>query len=118
VRAEKIPDPDSYIQAIIDRVQPKHIVDIFGVNTWINSEDFITQVAVRTGKLLKGGEPDINNVAKSIIFDWQRGNIPYFTKAPAVDKNAVNMNRQVGELFAQKAEVQQQQVETAQADQN
>lgn len=41
VRAEKIPDPDSYIQAILDRVQPKHIQDMFGVNSWTNSEDFI-----------------------------------------------------------------------------
>jgi nuclear GTP-binding protein len=106
VRAEKIPDPDSYIQAIIDRVQPKHIADIFGVHSWTNSEDFIIQVAERTGKLLKGGEPDINNVAKSIIFDWQRGNIPYFTKAPQVDKDAVNMTRQVGELFQKRLEEQ------------
>lgn len=82
VRAEKIPDPDSYIQAILDRVQKKHLTDMFGVHTWVNAEDFIVQVAERTGKLLKGGEPDINNVAKSLIFDWQRGNIPYFTKAP------------------------------------
>ena len=34
VRAEKIPDPDSYIQAILDRVQKKHITDMFGIHTW------------------------------------------------------------------------------------
>jgi nuclear GTP-binding protein len=96
VRAEKIPDPDSYIQAILDRVQKKHITDMFGIHTWQSSEDFITQVAERTGKLLKGGEPDINNVCKSIIFDWQRGNIPYFTKAPLVGKEARNLTREIG----------------------
>ena len=41
VRAEKIPDPDSYIQAILDRVQKKHLTDMFGVHSWINAEDFI-----------------------------------------------------------------------------
>jgi nuclear GTP-binding protein len=41
VRAEKLPDPDSYIQAILDRVQRKHIVDIFGVQSWTDAEDFI-----------------------------------------------------------------------------
>lgn len=104
VRAEKIPDPDSYIQPILDRVSTKHITDMFGVTHWQNAEDFIVQVAERTGKLLKGGEPDVNNVCKTIIFDWQRGNIPYFTKPPAVDKDAVNMTRQVGEMFAKKVE--------------
>ena len=86
VRAERIPDPDSYIQAILDKVAPKHITDIFGVHSWTDSEDFIVQVAERTGKLKKGGEPDINNVCKSIIMDWQRGNIPYFTKPPQITK--------------------------------
>ena len=70
VRAERIPDPESYIQAILDRVQKKHIVDIFGVQSWTDSEDFVAQVAERTGKLLKKGEPDVNNVCKSIIMDW------------------------------------------------
>jgi len=32
--------------------------------------------------LLKGGEPDTNNVCKTIIMDWQRGNIPYFEFPP------------------------------------
>lgn len=66
---------------------------MFGIHTWVDSEDFINQVAERTGKLKKGGEPDVNNVCKSIIFDWQRGNIPYYTKAPQVGKDAVNMTR-------------------------
>ena len=50
-------------------------------------------------------------MSKSIIFDWQRGNIPYFTKAPLVDKDAVNMNRKVGELFAKENEELQKQAE-------
>lgn len=70
VRAERIPDPESYIQPILDKVNKKHIADIFGVHSWQSAEDFIGQVAERTGKLLKGGEPDVNNVCKSIILDW------------------------------------------------
>merc|ERR1711990_1210431 len=86
VRAERIPDPESYIQPILDRVDKKHITDIFGVHSWQDSEDFIAQVAERTGKLKKGGEADVNNVCRSIIMDWQRGNIPFFTKPPTKDE--------------------------------
>jgi nuclear GTP-binding protein len=82
VRAERIPDPEIYIDPILKKAQHKHIYDVYGIREWIDSEDFINQVAVRTGKLLKGGEPDINNVSKSIIMDWQRGNIPYFEYPP------------------------------------
>lgn len=45
VRAEKLPAPEQYIQAILDKVQTKHITDIFGVNHWADSEDFLQQVA-------------------------------------------------------------------------
>ena len=82
VRAERIPDPETYIDAILKKTERKHIYDVYGVRDWEDCEDFIKQVCERTGKLLKGGEPDINNVAKTIIMDWQRGNIPYFEKPP------------------------------------
>ena len=82
VRAERIPDPETYIDAILKKTERKHIYDVYGVRDWEDYEDFIKQVCERTGKLLKGGEPDINNVAKTIIMDWQRGNIPYYEKPP------------------------------------
>jgi len=82
VRAERLPDPESYIQPILDRVDKKHITDIFGIPFWTDAEDFITQVAEKTGKLKKGGEPMVANVCMSIINDWQRGNIPFFNRAP------------------------------------
>ena len=45
VRVERIPDPDSFIQPILDRVSKKTIADIFGVVHWTDTEDFIKQVA-------------------------------------------------------------------------
>ena len=41
IRAEKLPDPESFIQAILDRVLPKHMADCYGVNCWKDSEDFV-----------------------------------------------------------------------------
>ncbi len=48
-------------------------------------------MAEKTGKLKKGGEPDINNVCKSIIFDWQRGNIPFFSKPPSAEEREAEL---------------------------
>ncbi len=107
VRAEKLPDPESYIQPILDRVNPKHIADVYGVNHWIDSEDFIEQLATKTGKLLKGGGPDINNVCKTVLFDWQRGKIPYYAKPPKTDPDAVQKTvQQIMELVPIENEAQ------------
>jgi len=70
----------------LEKVEHKHIVDIFGINSWTSPEDFIEQVAKMTGKLKKGGEADYHNVATTILYDWQRGHIPYFEMPPKADK--------------------------------
>ena len=47
----------------------------------------MTQFANRTGKLLKGGEPDLNTVGKMVLYDWQRGRIPYFELPEGYDND-------------------------------
>lgn len=39
------------------------------------------------GKLLKGGEPDTKHTAKSVLMDWQRGEIPFMQLPPNVAKH-------------------------------
>lgn len=45
-------------------------------------EDFLTQLARKHGKLLKGNEPDLNTAAKCVLHDWGRGRLPYFCLPP------------------------------------
>ena len=114
VRAEKIPDPSQYIQAILDKTEKKHIYDIYGIHTWIDSEDFLKQLCQKTGKLLKGGEPDINNISKTIIVDWQRGNIPYFTQPPKNEEEEEKEEKQFKELDQQNPILEAAQLNQAQ----
>ena len=51
----------------------------YKIKFWRDSEDFLTQLAGASGKLLKGGEPDLNTAAKMVLYDWQRGKIPFFS---------------------------------------
>lgn len=54
----------------------------YKVQSWEGTEDFLTQLAKQSGRLLRGGEPDLNTTAKGMLYDWQRGKIPYFTVPP------------------------------------
>ena len=74
VRAERLDTPEDYIETILMRVKKEYIQKQYQVDTWEDTLDFLTQVANRCGKLLKGGEPDIFNVSVSIINDFQRVN--------------------------------------------
>lgn len=55
------------------------MIKYYGVKSWEDTEDFLKQLAIKKGKLKKGGEPDILTTAKLVLIDWQRGELPYFT---------------------------------------
>lgn len=42
-------------------------------------------LARKGGRLLKGGEPDVDGVAKMVLNDFMRGKIPWFTPAPEME---------------------------------
>ncbi len=67
---------------ILKRVKAQYICKQYQVTSWEDHIDFLTQVANRSGRLLPGGEPDIDTVAINVINDWQRGKLPYFVAPP------------------------------------
>ncbi|TKY85160.1 hypothetical protein EX895_006240 [Sporisorium graminicola] len=82
VRVENLETPAEHIPALLSRVKPEYIRRTYNLEKWSNSEEFLGQIAKRMGKLLKGGEPDLETVAKMVLNDWIRGKIPFFV-APA-----------------------------------
>jgi len=54
----------------------------YRITSWTDSYDFLTQLARASGKLLKGGDPDLNTAARMVLYDWQRGKIPFYTLPP------------------------------------
>lgn len=82
VQVEKIKNPEEHIGAVLERAKPEYIQKTYRIPSWSNAEDFLEKLAFRTGKLLKGGEPDLSTVSKMVLNDWQRGRIPFFVKPP------------------------------------
>ncbi|KFQ19525.1 Nucleolar GTP-binding protein 2, partial [Mesitornis unicolor] len=82
VQVEKIKSPEDHISAVLERAKPEYIRKTYKIDSWEDAEDFLEKLAARTGKLLKGGEPDLQTVSKMVLNDWQRGRIPFFVKPP------------------------------------
>lgn len=87
VRVENVEDPEDHIPAVLDRVRPEYIVKTYKIESWDSPVDFLEKLGRRSGKLLKGGEPDISTVAKMVLNDWQRGKLPYFVKPPGGEES-------------------------------
>ena len=84
VRVENVEHPEQYIAAIISRVKKHHMERTYQVAGWNSHVDFLELLARKAGRLLKGGEPDVDSVAKIVINDFIRGKIPWFVRPPLI----------------------------------
>jgi nuclear GTP-binding protein len=82
VRVGNLAEPAEHVAEVLRRVKPEYLRRAYKVTEWVDDLDFLTQLAKITGKLGKGGEPDVQTAAKMVLFDWQRGKIPFFTPPP------------------------------------
>ena len=85
VRVENVEHPAQYIDAVLRRTQPRHIERTYETKVSEYNGDaieFLSILARKGGRLLKGGEPDVDGVAKMVLNDFLRGKIPWFTPPP------------------------------------
>ncbi|KAF8529776.1 NGP1NT-domain-containing protein [Hysterangium stoloniferum] len=92
VRVEALPVPSEHIPALLERVRPIYLSRTYGLPLpeearW-DPEEFLDKLARMKGRLLKGGEPDLEGVAKIVLGDWVRGRIPFFVEPPAREAGA------------------------------
>ncbi|EAQ93125.1 hypothetical protein CHGG_01360 [Chaetomium globosum CBS 148.51] len=103
VRVENVEHPEQYIPAVLKKVKTHHMERTYELKGWKDHIEFLELMARKSGRLLKGGEPDVDGVAKMVLNDFMRGKIPWFTPAPAMeggDDDAVIDGRQgrLGEM--------------------
>ena len=87
VRISLLEDAWEHIPDVVARVKPDYLRRAYKVQSWESPEDFLQQVARLTGRLLKGGEPDLNTAAKMVLYDWQRGRLPFFAPPPQLPEH-------------------------------
>uniref|UniRef100_A0AAR2KZ39 Nucleolar GTP-binding protein 2 n=1 Tax=Pygocentrus nattereri TaxID=42514 RepID=A0AAR2KZ39_PYGNA len=104
VQVEKIRNPEDHIGAVLERAKAEYIQKTYRVPSWSSAEDFLEKLAFRTGKLLKGGEPDLSTVSKMVLNDWQRGRIPFFVKPNAMAQTTEDTEQDVSLQQKQKHE--------------
>ncbi|KAH7692239.1 nuclear GTP-binding protein [Dioscorea alata] len=82
VRVENLEDASEHIGEVLKRVKKEHLQRAYKIEDWADEYDFLVQLCKLSGKLLKGGEPDLTTAAKMVLHDWQRGRIPFFVPPP------------------------------------
>ncbi|KAG9353503.1 hypothetical protein JZ751_018155 [Albula glossodonta] len=82
MKIEQLVDPVEPVAAILRRCNKHEIMQHYGVPDFHTPLEFLALLARQQGKLRKGGLPDHDKAAKSVLQDWTGGRISYFTHPP------------------------------------
>jgi len=85
VRVENVENPEQYIPAVLAKTKPQHIERTYQIKGYNGHIEFLELLARKGGRLLHGGEPDVDGVAKMVLNDFLRGKIPWFTPPPILE---------------------------------
>ena len=92
VRAERLENPEDFIDAIQAKVKREHIAAQYnltkdGDDTWKTTKELMEMIAKKSGRLLKGGDPDTRASAVTLINDFQRGRLPHYVPPPELKED-------------------------------
>ena len=82
IQVETLADPVLPIEALLNRISREDLMIFYQLTHFDTVNEFLSLVAKRFGKLLKGGILDLNSAAKKVLQDWNTGRIKYFTSPP------------------------------------
>ncbi|GAM88452.1 hypothetical protein ANO11243_064850 [Dothideomycetidae sp. 11243] len=106
VRVENVEHPEQYVAAVLRKVKRHHLERTYDVKNWTNATEFLEALARKGGRLLKGGEADMDGVAKMVLNDFLRGKIPWFTPLPAntgaTENGVEGRDGKLGEMSSKK----------------
>ncbi|XP_041038466.1 guanine nucleotide-binding protein-like 3-like protein, partial [Carcharodon carcharias] len=82
VKIEQLQDPVEPVAAILRRCNKQQVMRHYNIPEFRDTQEFLAVLARRLGKLRKGGHPDHEKAAKTVLADWTSGKICYFTQPP------------------------------------
>ncbi|KAF8264403.1 P-loop containing nucleoside triphosphate hydrolase protein [Lactarius quietus] len=84
VKPEDVDDPITVVEEILARTQLDKLMKIYDLPTFSTTLEFLTMLALSTGRLLRGGTPDILASARQVLIDWNHHKIPFFSYPPTL----------------------------------
>ncbi|KAJ6499366.1 P-loop containing nucleoside triphosphate hydrolase protein [Mycena sanguinolenta] len=89
VKVEDVNDPIAVVEEILARTPPATIQKLYNLPEFDSTITFLTMLALSSGRLLKGGTPDLTSTARHVLTDWNHQKIPYFSEPPAVHFSSI-----------------------------
>ncbi|XP_066994987.2 guanine nucleotide-binding protein-like 3 homolog [Anabrus simplex] len=99
VRVEALADPITPANAILQRADKHQLMQLYTLAEYKSPEEFFPMLAKRMGRFKKRGIPDSKVAARTLIEDWNRGRIRYYT-VPPEDNTDIHISSEIVQTVA------------------
>ncbi|KAG1792755.1 P-loop containing nucleoside triphosphate hydrolase protein [Suillus plorans] len=89
VKVEDIEDPIAVVEEILARTEHETLRKLYNLLQFSSTLEFLTMLALNSGRLLKGGTPDLLSAARHVLMDWNHQKIPYFSVPPTIHPSSM-----------------------------
>jgi nuclear GTP-binding protein len=91
IKIDDIVDPIAPIDEILKRIEHNQLLIRYQIADFSNATEFLTNLALRRGKLQKAGIVDLEAAARIVLNDWNSGKIEYFLTPPTTSDNEMGI---------------------------
>lgn len=101
VNVEDMEDVITPVQAILERCPQEYLMQLYTIPRFKAQDamSFLALVAKITGKLKKGGIPNIDAAARGVLHDWNIGKIKYYCRPPRLVSQGLENQTKVVSKF-------------------
>jgi nuclear GTP-binding protein len=82
LRVEQLTDPIAVIHQICNKIAAETLCAIYHIDNYSSPQQLLLKCALKQGKIGKGGIAQLEEMAKTIIHDWNKGKIPFHSSPP------------------------------------
>ena len=87
IKADQVVDVSRAIEEILKRVTKEDLLKLYKTADFANNTEFLVNMALKMGKMKKGGIPNLEETARIVIRDWNEGKIKYYVAPPLLVKD-------------------------------
>jgi nuclear GTP-binding protein len=109
INVESMEDVITPVTAILERCPQHYLMQLYSIARFKDKDalSFLALVARGQGKLRKGGVPNTDAAARTVLHDWNSGKIKFYVKAPVVESSSASEGGQILSQFSQVMDVQE-----------
>lgn len=90
-----VQDPFPLACDILKRAKVMYFCKLYDITEYKSPEEFLAKKAIKMGKLIRGGVPDVRSAARSLIEDWNIGKIKYCTQPPVDNSLDIHLSASI-----------------------